>query len=276
MDRLMVAALGAVALVMGCASQQVVGPGGGPGIPPVAIGEGRPSPAPLRATLRLPDGAVNVPVVILLHGCGGPNANTGVWAERLAGWGYGSLALDSFTSRQVSTVCAPDRQRLVTRFDRAADVVAAVRWLRTQPNVDATRLAVLGASHGGSSAATITLHPFADEVAGSVRGVVDYYGACREVPRYSGMPLLALAGTDDTWGDPARRCEAFKAEAPPGSDIEVAAYPGVLHAFDNPRLVQRRYSETHPLQYDRAAAEDSFGRVRAFLARVLGEGGQRR
>jgi dienelactone hydrolase len=49
----------------------------------------------------------------------------------------------------------------------------------------------------------------------------------------------------------------------------VVAYPGVVHAFDNPGLTRRVTSNGHALQYDRDAAEDSFVRVRAFLDRYV-------
>ncbi len=249
----------------GCAAQ----PGGS--IPPVAVEGARPSPAPLSGRLLLPSGPGPHPVVILLHGCGGVGANTALWAERLRGWGYGSLTLDSFSPRGVASVCAAGRQALVTRFDRAGDVVAASRWLQAQPGVDGARIAVLGESHGGGTAATVTLHPYADEAA--VKGAIDYYGNCRNPGRYSGLPLLALAGEDDTWGPPARTCKAFGDALPPGDAFTLVTYPGVVHAFDNPNLVQRRFSEAHPMQYDPSAAADSFARVKAFLQRTVGPGG---
>ena len=245
-----------------------VAPGSQGGIPPVPVAGARTAPAPLPGTLRLPSGPGPQAVVILLHGCGGLSPNMMTWADRLAGWGYGSLVLDSLTPRSVVSVCAPSRQGLVTRFDRAGDVVAAARWLQTQPGVDGARLAVIGLSHGGSTASTIALHPYSDALAGMVKGSVDYYGNCRNADRYGGMPLLALAGEADDWGPPAATCAAFGHVV--AGDFTLHTYPGAGHSFENPALVTRRATEGHAQQYDPAAAADSFVRVRAFLARTIG------
>ena len=262
-------ALAAALLLAACAGGV---PSGGQ-IPPVAVEGARMSPNPLPGELSLPPGAGPHPVVIVLHGCGGQGPNQQAWADRLAGWGYGSLLLDSLRPRNVASVCAPDRQRLVTRFDRAGDVIAAARWLQGQPGVDGTRIAVLGESHGGGTAATIANEPFVRQSAGLIKAAVDYYGPCRQPDQYGGLPLLALAGEDDTWGEPARTCRAYGAALPPGAPFQLVTYPRVVHGFDNPRVHERRFVEGHPLQYAPDAASDSFGKVHAFLDRTIGPGG---
>jgi dienelactone hydrolase len=258
--------LAAALLLGGCAG----GPLGGGQIPPVAVEGARMSPNPLPAELSLPSGPGPHPVVIVLHGCGGLGMNQRVWASRLVGWGYGALVVDSLQPRATASVCAPDRQRLVTRFDRAGDVVAAARWLQTQPGVDGARIAVVGESHGGGTAVTVANKPFVAAEAGLIKATVDYYGPCRDPALYGGMPLLVLAGDDDTWADPARTCSAFRAAVPQGSPVSVVTYPGVVHGFDNSRIVQRRFAEGHPMQYAPEAAADSFSKVHAFLDRTVG------
>ena len=44
----------------------------------------------------------------------------------------------------------------MTQRDRAADVLSAALYLRTLPKIDETRIAVLGDSHGGSTAVRVT------------------------------------------------------------------------------------------------------------------------
>ena len=268
MGRIRWASLAAALIALaGCATQEAAS-----GIPPVAVDGARMAPAPLPGRLLLPAGAGPHPLVIVLHGCAGISPRIDIWTNRLRDWGYGSLVLDSLTPRSVTSVCAPSRQPLVTRFDRAGDVVAAARWLQTQPGVDGKRLAVLGESHGGSTAATVALHPFSDALAGKVQGAIDYYGNCRDPGRYGGMPLLAMAGDADTWGPPAATCRAFAQALPPGLPFTLKVYPGAVHAFDSPSLISLRYSEGHPLQYDPAAAADSFKQAQAFLLKTIGPG----
>lgn len=240
-----------------------------PLVPPVAVTGARPSPSPLPAELLLPPGAGPHPVVIVLHGCGGVGGNQFRWARRLNGWGYGALVLDSLTPRGQRTVCPANLQPLVTRQDRAGDVIAAARWLQTQPGVDGARIAVLGGSHGGATAATVALRRFEDQEGGLIRATVDYYGACREPEDHGKMPLLAMSGEDDTWGMPARTCHQFAATVGAAEDITVRTWPDVVHAFDNPTLTRRTYNEAHAMQYDAAAAEESFALTRAFLDRTL-------
>ncbi len=259
---------GLLALLSGCAPAVLNG------VPSLAVADARPAPGPLPATLVLPPGPGPHPVVIVLHGCGGlSQQRMQPWVDRLLDWGYGSLVLDSLTPRSVTSVCARDRQRLVTSLDRAGDVVSAVAWLQFQPGVDGHRLAVLGQSHGGATAATVTLHPYADEVAGKLRAAVNYYGNCRDARRYGGIPLMALAGDADTWGPPAATCTSFARSLPAGSPFHQTVYPGAVHAFESPSIVVRRMSEGHPMQYDPAAAADSFIRVRAFLGETVGPPG---
>jgi dienelactone hydrolase len=259
----------AVALLLaGCAAA------GNGVVPPVPVAGARAALNPLPASLLLPDGPGPHAVVVLMHGCGGITPNTHNWANRLQGWGYGTLILDSFTPRAVTSVCAPDRQRLVTRFDRAGDAIAAVRWLQTQPGVDAARIAVIGESHGGSAAATLMNRPFATAAAGSIKAVVDFYGGCRDAQLYGGgAAFLALAGDADTWGNPAETCQSYRAALPQHSLFTVAIYKGAVHGFDNPRNVALRWEEGHPMQYDPDAAADAIKRVRAMLDQTIGPPG---
>jgi dienelactone hydrolase len=266
MGRGLIAAL----LLAGCAAAGGNTATSGAQVPPVPVEGARMSPNPLPAQLALPPGPGPHPVVILLHGCGGKGANQQLWADRLLGWGYGSLILDSLTPRDTASVCAPDRQRLVTRFDRAGDVIAAARWLQSQPGVDAKRIAVLGDSHGGGTAATLVNQPFVRQEGGLIKAAIDYYGPCRDPKLYGGLPFLAMAGDEDTWGDPARTCQEYHAALPPDAPVQVVVYPGAVHQFEYPNAITRRYGEGHPMQWSPEAGPDSFGKVHAFLDRTIG------
>jgi dienelactone hydrolase len=240
-------------------------------IPVHPVADSRIPPAPLPARLTLPDGPGPFPVVILLHGCGGIGRGLSLdaWVTRLNGWGYGALVVDSFAPRDVATVCAPGNQHLVTDADRAGDVINAALFLQTQPGVDPGRIGVIGFSHGGGTAATVTRATFTDPHPGLLKAVVDYYGPCRRAELHGSVPLLALAGEDDTWGNPARSCTTFSQQLRPDQPFQVVTYPGTVHAFDNAALVSRIYEEGHPMQYNPASAADSYARVRTFLDRWL-------
>jgi dienelactone hydrolase len=243
-------------------------------IPVFQVAHARPPQQPLTGQLLVPWGNGPFPVVILLHGCGGVAANEALWSDRLAGWGYASLILNSFAARQVASVCAPAYQPLVTPIDRAGDVMNAAAWLRNVPSVYGTRIGVLGLSHGGGTAADVTRREFQQSAPGLIKASVDYYGRCRDASAHGTVPLLALAGEDDTWGDPARTCKEFATRLRPDQPFEVYTYPGTVHGFDNPRAQALREGEGHPIQYNHTAAEDSYARVKAFLDRYVGHAGR--
>ena len=224
---------------------------------------------PIPARLWLPDGAGPFPVIILLHGCGG--IGTGVqledWSQRVMRWGYAAVIPDSLGPRAVPTVCAPANQPKVTGMDRAGDVINTALFLRTLPQIDGQRIAVIGFSHGGGTAVAVTRQAFERLQPGLIKASVDYYGPCREPTSHGRVPLLALAGDADDWGNPAKTCAAFGQVMRPDQPFELATYRDAVHAFDNAALMVQRINEGHKLLYDRSAAEDSFGRVRTFLDR---------
>jgi dienelactone hydrolase len=242
-------------------------------IPVHPVAGARLPPGPLTAELRLPSGDGPFPVVIVLHGCGGIGRDEPIWADRLNGWGYAALILNSFSARQVNTVCALANQSLVTNIDRAGDVMNAAAWLQGVPSVDGKRIGVLGMSHGGGTAVAVTRADIQKTGPGLIKAAVDYYGPCRHAEAHGTVPLLALAGEDDNWSDPARLCRSFGASLRPDQPFEIYTYPGAVHDFDNPHARALRFNEGHPTQYNYSAAEDSYVRVRTFLGRYLGHPG---
>lgn len=230
----------------------------------------------LPARLYLPSGTGPFPALVVLHTCAGlgsvQSTRPGLidqWTDRLTGWGYAALVPDSLTPRGATTVCGPENRRKTTPLDRTGDAVGAALALRVRPEIDGQRIAVIGFSHGGATAAQVALAPAATAYPGLIRAAISYYGGCGEADRYKGMPLLALAGEDDDWGNPVSTCRRFAARIGADQPFELVAYPGVVHSFDNINLSRSTSSFGHRMQYDHAAAEDSFARVRAFLARYV-------
>jgi dienelactone hydrolase len=219
---------------------------------------------PLSAVLVTPDGPGPFPVVILLHGCSGVRPIQRFWADQLRSWGYATLILDSFSARGGVNVCADANQPLVTPRDRAADVLSAALYLRTLPRIDGARIAVLGDSHGGSTAAWVTRVEYERLYPGLLAASVDYYGKCGNAADHGSVPLLVLSGEADDWVPPSN-CLAFGKQLTPTQPFEIHIYPGAVHMFDDPALNAVQFNEGHKMQYDYQAATDSFERVRAFL-----------
>jgi dipeptidyl aminopeptidase/acylaminoacyl peptidase len=119
-----------------------------------------PSSAPEQIPLRLlkPKGPGPFPAVVILHDCSGlgPRSSGGPsrWASELVKQGYAVAIPDSFTTRGFSDgVCtdpSPNRAQ-VNPVQRARDAYAALSYLRTLPDVDGSRVGLMGGSHGGST-----------------------------------------------------------------------------------------------------------------------------
>jgi dienelactone hydrolase len=252
--------LAALVLMAGCASAT----GQSLSIPEQHVPLSRVPDRPLNAVLVTPDGPGPFPVVILLHGCSGVRSIQTYWANRLRSWGYAALILDSFSARGITNVCADANQPLVTPRDRAADVLSAALYLRTLPKIDGARIAVLGDSHGGSTAAWVTRVEYERLYPGLLAASVDYYGRCGYAADHGSVPLLVLSGEADDWVPPSN-CLAFGKQLTPTQPFDIHIYPGAVHMFDDPALNAVQFNEGHKMQYDSQAAADSFARVRAFL-----------
>jgi dienelactone hydrolase len=190
-----------------------------------------------------------------------------LWGDRLNSWGYAALLPDSWTPRGISSIC-DGPAGIVTPGDRMGDVASAVVWLRTQPTIAPNAIAVLGTGHGGWTAATAVQRRYADL---RLSAAVDYHGLCTGSGEYGGVPFLALLGDADDWGNPAIGCRAYAAQVQHGAAVEVHTYPGAYHSFDYPSTAPL-IRAGHVEKYDKAAAEDSYARVQAFLERTIGAG----
>lgn len=195
-------------------------------------------------------GADRAPAVLLLHGCGGmlngrgtPSAKTREYASLLHGRGWHVLALDSLTARGEKELCTQRiGTRRITQNERRKDALGALQWLAAQPRVDASRLAMLGWSHGGSTvlAASNRSHPLVDGFALRPRLAVAFYPGCAADLRRGFRPAsdtLLLVGLADDW-TPAAPCQQLQASGPPS--VTVLAYEGAHHGFDGPSAVRLR------------------------------------
>lgn len=103
--------------------------------------------------IRRPENvSARTPVVIMLHGCGGPRPFIEDMADAAAEAGATAVVVDSFAPRRISrmaafaTVCTGAR---LQGRERAGDLYATVAWARRQPWADSARISVIGWSHGG-------------------------------------------------------------------------------------------------------------------------------
>lgn len=196
------------------------------------------------------------PVVISLHGCGGlldPKGNLSRNRYRVAEYlnveGMHMLALDSFTTRGIKSICETAlRLRTFDHEERRDDVHAAMRWLAQRPDVDRERIALVGYSNGGSTVLSVVdrtdktvraqpIHP---------RAAVAFYPGCigyNQMWNYEIVaPLLVMIGALDDW-TPPQHCEYLQGKvrrAQPDARLELILFPGAHHGFDGYGPIQQR------------------------------------
>ena len=191
------------------------------------------------------------PAIVVMHGGGGMNVR---YLERARWWadqGYVALVLDSFGSRGI-----PENWLTFNRFGgnmRAADAVAAVRYLRGRDGVDLTRIHVSGGSQGGWAVLrTLTANaPWSAEAAATIASGIAWYPVCNRTEDGAvplgpfTRPVLFLEGTGDT-ATPPEVCADLASE--PGN--RAAVYAEATHAFDF-RGPPRQHAFWHyPMRYD--------------------------
>ena len=200
----------------------------------------------------------DLPGIIVIHEWWGLNDNIRHMADQLAGEGYTALAVDLYGGK--AATAPADAEALMKQVladpDRAKNNLRqAYRYLHDQAK--APRIGVIGWCFGGGwSLQTALMLP--DRIAATVM----YYGRpVDDVAALSKlkMPLIGFFGEEDrgiTVSDVRTFEQALKQA---GVKAEIHEYPHAGHAFANP-------SGTN---YQAAAAEDSWRRTLAFLARHL-------
>lgn len=210
-------------------------------------------PTTARATLYLPPDAsadAPVPAVVLLHGAAGVvGAREPTYAAQFAEMGVAGLVVDAFAARRDMATGFIDRLLNITETMVLADAYAALRYLDGLPEVDASRVALMGFSYGGLvtmlapfEQTAETLNPGGHRFAAHIA----FYGPC--LARFddvttTGAPVLMLAGSEDAIVDPERCGRVIEDLREGGSRAEFEIYQGAYHQWDGrfgaPRMIGR-------------------------------------
>ena len=208
----------------------------------------QPTPETVAANQRtyFPSGSGPFPTVVAIPGCSGvsldgPATDAGRpgdeadrlfrrhyprMAERLRRGGFGVVLVDYLTADGVANTCSGE-----ISHERVGEYVAAsLEFARSLPRVDASRLFVVGWSHGGAGVIAWL------EALGSrtppLGGAVVVYPACSSRgPWATKIPVLLLLGEIDDI-TPPERCDAIVARLPDTARAEVRHFEGARHGFD--------------------------------------------
>ena len=264
------------------------------------------APVQIPGMLLLPDGptpAGGFPAIVALHGCSGMYSvikgreehlsdRLAVRAEQFLSDGYAVLFPDSFGSRGRREVCTIKvGDNAITAARRRLDALGALTFLSARPDIARDRVAIVGWSHGGSTAlATINARDrevaaFRDKAGAPpfFRAAVAFYPGCgvslRTGERWQpAVPTRIHIGALDDW-TPAKSCvELGEAMVARGEPLKVTVYPDSHHGFDAPngevvhRLdVPNGVNPGHGVHVgsNPAARDKANAKVRAFLLERL-------
>jgi dienelactone hydrolase len=244
----------------------------------------------IRGIFERPARDGRVPALVLMHGCSGLRTGTGTviglyaaWASRLRDWGYATLLVDGFPPRGIPEICT-GTHAMPTLESRAEDARGAHAWLAARPDIEGSRIGLIGWSSGGRAVLRVL-------AAGQAKrspfpAAIALYPPCAartpgRQPFVPTAPLLIMIGEADDW-TPAAHCvrlvEAARPLTPEGG-IELQTFPDAHHAFDAPgRVVRHRPEVRNPnaaggrgatIASHPAARAAAFEAAKDFLARHL-------
>ncbi|MBA4179161.1 MAG: carboxymethylenebutenolidase [Anaerolinea sp.] len=228
----------------------------------------RPSGTTMRAFLALPEGAGPWPAVIVIHEIFGLNDDIREKAARLARMGYVALAPDLYDGRGNRFLCVLRTMRSLSHGggDAIADLEMARAHLASRPEVDASRLGVVGFCLGGGFALL-----YASKAELGAAAV--FYGA---VPKDETLldtvcPVVGgYGGRDTIFRKQGRRLRTALATRDIPNDILIYQDAGHSYMSDHKGLLTKA-SAHGPMRvgFNPEAAEDSWRRVEAFFAEHL-------
>lgn len=232
-------------------------------------------------TVRHPENATaRGPVVIMLHGCGGPRPFIEAMADEAAKAGATAIIVDSFAPRRISriaayaTVCTGAR---LQGRERAGDLYATIAWARQQTWADPDRIGAIGWSHGGWTimdalalrsgaemrratglqnltdepleglAATMIVYPYTG--VGSYTGHRDW--------RLAPISTAIIAERDYIVGSTRGALERQRAR---GAPMDIILFENATHAFEDQHAADLR------VRYDPAATAREYGLLRHMIA----------
>lgn len=180
---------------------------------------------------------------------------------RFAAEGYVAIAPDLYSRLGNALTTDPGEagklMNTLQQEDGLKDLNATVSYLKSVPEVDATRIGVTGFCMGGSYALMLPC------VNKEIKAAAPFYG---QVPNPNAplqqlsAPVLYFYGEDDGWitkADVQRLAAGLKKYNKPG---EIKTYPGAPHAF---------FRDTDKTVYRPEAAKDAWARTKAFFKQHL-------
>ena len=215
----------------------------------------------VRAYVAAPQTKERRPAIIVIQEWWGLTDHIKDVARRYAAEGYVAIAPDLYSRLGNALTTDPGEagklMNTLQQEDGLKDLNATVAYLKSAPEVDASRLGVTGFCMGGSYALMLPC------VSRDIKAAVPFYG---QVPNPDApleqlvAPVLYIYGEDDGWitkADVQRLATGFKKYRKSG---EIKTYSGAPHAF---------FRDTDKAVYRPEAAKDAWTRATVFFKQHL-------
>jgi dienelactone hydrolase len=176
------------------------------------------------------------PGVLICHAAMGRDEFVERKGRRLAWHGYACFGLDMYGNNRRGTTREENARLMQPFVDDRTLLVRRVRAgldaLRTQPEVDARRIAAIGFCFGGMCALDLA------RSGADVRGVVSFHGLLKPPPQPLNATIkakiLVLHGNDDPLSPTADVVALTEELSKAQADWQIHLYGGTMHSFTFP------------------------------------------
>lgn len=198
-------------------------------------------PTTIAGSLRIAQGSGRLPLVIIVPGSGGHNANTDVWDRQFEEMSISAFELDPFAGRGIVSTVVDQSQ--LGRLNIIVDIYRSLDVLKAHPRVDPARIAVIGFSRGGQAALYASVKRFQkmwNPGGVDLAAYIALYPVCNTTyiddTTVSDHPIRIFHGISDDYV-PIRPCRNyFERLRVSAKDVQMVEYPDTWHAYDSPTL----------------------------------------
>ena len=202
-------------------------------------GAGNGASVTISGELRIPKSSdERLPAIVLLHGSGGIARNVRDWVRVFDAMGIATFAPDSFTGRGLRSIASD--QAALPRLVQVFDAYRALEVLAKHPRIDPARIALMGWSRGGMGPLFASFRRFQrmhGPAGAAFAAYIPFYAPCN----------MRLRGEEDVADKPTRFFHGAADDLVPvapcrdyverlrkaGKDVQITAYPGARHLFDD-------------------------------------------
>ena len=229
-----------------------------------------------------------LPAVIILHGTSGVSYRGVYYAVALNRVGIATLEIDQWGGRDLPGEASSRPQSVDANLP---DIAGAYHLLTRRPEIDASRIGIMGSSMGGGETMLMMTHQHSDALLGDgahLQAAVALYPICWRFNHVPGAdfgklvdaPIRIFVGTSDDYDSGAASCDDLVHSLSPvdAAHLSVRAFPGATHEYDvfdgerefnDPRANRRRGGAVH-VRPDPQAREQTRDDLVQFFANAFG------